>query len=44
MNLYLLFVFDGHELNHVTGLNRTSVDLIIVYVICSPSRVIFLNF
>jgi hypothetical protein len=36
MNLYLLFVFGGHELNHVAGLNRASADLFHVYVKWSP--------
>jgi hypothetical protein len=44
MNSYLLFLFGGHELNHVIGLNRASADLINVYAIWSPSPVIFLNF
>jgi hypothetical protein len=39
MNLYLLFVFDGHKPNHVTGLNRASADLITIYVIYGPSYV-----
>jgi hypothetical protein len=43
MNLYLLFVFGGHELNHVTGLNRASADLITVYVWC-PSPLNFFKF